>query len=166
MRTRRRFYWPALTVLTVLFTLTAAGIAQAATIQTDLFIYQNGDTVTVTGVDFGPTETVDLVTADPNAAIVDQGTAATDANGAFSYQFVLNATVPGIYEVTATGEASGLSATTTFDPPSFGLTFTSSGISPSSVNYSDNVTFSGNFKCTDNAGVPANKCLASYSGID
>src|SRR6266536_4107097 len=104
MRTRGRFFWPALTVLTVLFTLTAAGIAQAATIQTDLFVYQNGDTVTVTGQGFGSTENVDLVTTDPNSTVVDQGTAATDDAGAFTYQFVLNATVSGLYDVVATGE--------------------------------------------------------------
>jgi hypothetical protein len=90
--------------------------ALAATIQTDLFVYQNGDTVTVTGNGFGVTETVGVVTTDPNAAVVDQGTAATDTSGNFSYQFVLNVTVGGLYTVNATGQTSGLSASTQFDP--------------------------------------------------
>src|SRR5436309_5599451 len=68
----------------------------AATIQTDLFVYQNGDTVTVTGDGFGAAETVDVFTTDPAAAVVDRGTATTDVQGAFSYQFVLAATLPGL----------------------------------------------------------------------
>ena len=67
--------------------------ALAATIQTDLFIYQNGDVVTVTGDGFGASETVDLVTTDPAGGVVDRGTAATDGAGNFNYQFVLNVTV-------------------------------------------------------------------------
>src|SRR6058998_4013925 len=60
----------------------------AATIQTDLFVYQNGDTVTVTGDGFGPSEMVALVTTDPASAAVDQGSATTDSAGNFSYQFI------------------------------------------------------------------------------
>src|SRR5437763_796409 len=81
--------------------------ALAAGIHTDLFVYQNGDTVTVTGDGFGATETVDLVTTDPNATVVDQGTAQSDDLGNFTYQFVLNATIAGLYDVNATGETSG-----------------------------------------------------------
>src|SRR6059036_3398272 len=89
----------------------------AATIQTDLFVYQNGDTVTVTGDGFGAAETVDLATVDPVGAVVDQGSAASDAAGNFSYQFVLNTTFGGLYTVTARGETSAVSASTQFDPP-------------------------------------------------
>ena len=91
--------------------------ALAATIQTDLFVYQNGDTVTVTGDGFGVAETVDVVTTDPAATVVDHGSATTDGSGSFSYQFTLNATVSGLYDVKATGEISGLTASTQFDPP-------------------------------------------------
>src|SRR5438094_2888730 len=102
----------------------------AATIQTDLFVYQNGDTVTVTGDGFGAVETVDLVTTDPAATVVDHGTATTDGQGNFSYQFTLNATVPGLYDITATGASSGLTASTEFDPQdktSIDLSLTSPG---------------------------------------
>src|SRR3990170_6119519 len=84
----------------------------AASIVTDLWVYNDGDTVTVTGTDFGPTETVDLVTTDPNGTVVDSGSAQTDEAGEFAYSFLLVVTVTGIYTVTATGRDSGLNATT------------------------------------------------------
>src|SRR5947207_12429755 len=108
-----RKVWKRLVILGVGFVLLAqtyAGpiAAIAATIQTDLFVYQNGDTVTVTGDGFGATETVDLFTTDPAATVVDHGAATTDSAGGFSFQFSLNAIVGGLYTVTATGETSGL----------------------------------------------------------
>ncbi|TMD13659.1 MAG: choice-of-anchor D domain-containing protein, partial [Chloroflexi bacterium] len=117
-----RKVWKRLVCMGASALLLAPGIgspmaAFAATIQTDLFVYQNGDTVTVTGDGFGAAETVDVVTTDPNAAVIDQGTATTDSAGGFSYQFTLGATVGGLYTVTATGATSGLSASTQFDPP-------------------------------------------------
>src|SRR6184192_2555545 len=112
-----RKVWKRLVILGVGFVLLAQTYAGpiaglAATIQTDLFVYQNGDTVTVTGDGFGPSETVELVTVDPVGAVVDQGSAASDAAGNFSYQFVLNTTVGGLYTVTARGETSAVSAST------------------------------------------------------
>ncbi len=114
--------WERLVVLGVGFLLVAQTLAApmaaiAATIQTDLFVYQNGDTVTVTGDGFGPDETLEILTTDPASAVVDHGTASTDGQGNFSYQFTLNATVAGVYDVKATGQTSGLTATTQFDPP-------------------------------------------------
>src|SRR5437879_10386097 len=108
--TRKR--WKRLVCMGASALLLAPGIgspmaAIAATIQTDLFVYQNGDTVTVTGDGFGATETVDLFTSDPAATVVDHGAATTDSAGGFSYQFSLNAIVGGLYTVTATGETSG-----------------------------------------------------------
>ena len=69
------------TFLVAVAVIGPAASAIAANIQTDLFVYQNGDTVTVTGDGFGPTETVDVVTTDPNAAVVDSGSATTDDLG-------------------------------------------------------------------------------------
>src|SRR5213594_3559542 len=118
------------TFLVAVAVIGPAASAIAANIQTDLFVYQNGDTVTVTGDGFGPTETVDLVTTDPAAAVVDHGTATTDGQGNLSYQFTLIATVPGLYDVRATGETSGLIASTQFDPQdktSLDLSFSSPG---------------------------------------
>ena len=84
----------ALTALTlVLFSLAPA---IAATIETDLWIYQMGDTVTVTGEGFGPDESVDLVTTDPYGAPVDSGVAGTDAFGELTYHFVHASDVSGL----------------------------------------------------------------------
>jgi len=104
-------------VLSMLLLAANAGSALAASIQTDLWVYSNGDTVVVTGVGFGADEAVDVVTTDPLGARVDNGSAPTDASGNFTYQFVLTVTTAGLYDVVATGEASGLSASTQFDPP-------------------------------------------------
>ena len=114
--------------------------ALAATIQTDLFIYQNGDTVTVTGNGFGGTETVGLVTMDPNATVVDQGAATTDGSGNFTYQFMLTVTVGGLYTVNANGQASGLTASAQFDPPKTTLTITDT---PGIVTYGSSITVAG-----------------------
>jgi YDG domain/MBG domain (YGX type) len=129
-RTVRRFGSLVAGVVLLLPIILAPVSAFAATIQTDLSVYQNGDTVTITGSGFGPTETVGLITTDPNSTIVDQGAATTDSQGSLTYQFILNATVAGLYTVNATGETSGLSASTQFDPKdktSLTLSFTSPG---------------------------------------
>jgi hypothetical protein len=159
---RRRF--GSLALALAVFALQIAPVA-ATEIATDVWIYQYGDTVTVTGIDFGANETVEIVTTDPYTTEVDRGQAQTDEVGGFTYSFVLLSDVPGIYDVVATGLTSGLTASTQFDPPNFGATLVAGGISPSTVDYSDRVTFSGNFTCTDNSGPAANKCLASYTEI-
>src|SRR5438105_9769743 len=100
------------TFLVAVAVIGPAASALAANIQTDLFIYQNGDTVTVTGDGFGATETVDVVTTDPNSTVVDSGSAASDELGNFTYQFTLNVTIPGLYTATGTGETSALTAST------------------------------------------------------
>ncbi|TMG03036.1 MAG: choice-of-anchor D domain-containing protein, partial [Chloroflexi bacterium] len=117
-----RKVWKRLVILGVGFVLLAqtyAGpiAALAATIQTDLFVYQNGDTVTVTGDGFGAAEVVDLVTTDPAATVVNHGSATTGGVGNLTYQSTLTTTVPGLYDVKATGQISGLTASTQFDPP-------------------------------------------------
>ena len=99
--------------------------AVAATIHTDLWLYQKGDTVKVFGEDFSPTETVDIVTTGPSGATVDAGTADTDVDGAFTYSFVLDSDESGIFDVVATGSSSGLTAATQFDPAHLSLSPTS-----------------------------------------
>jgi hypothetical protein len=140
----------------LLAALVMPALAAAAEIHTDLWLYQDGDTVTVNGIDYGPSEIVDIVTTDPVGAIVDAGTATTDESGAFVYAFVLRATSPGIYDVVATGRNSGLTATTTFDPPNLGFTFDAPA--PASVAYSDVVTFTGTFTCINNGSSAGNRC--------
>jgi hypothetical protein len=106
-----------LQAMLLLATLVIPALAAAATITTDLWVYADGDTVTVTGVDYGPTEVVDFVTTDPDGLVVDTGSTTTDELGNLTYAFVLNVTVSGIYITTGTGEASGLVASVQFDPP-------------------------------------------------
>ncbi|MDQ3881003.1 MAG: hypothetical protein M3295_08020, partial [Chloroflexota bacterium] len=103
-------------VVSVSVVLLSVAPAIAATIQTDLWVYNNGDTVTVYGDGFTPGEPVELVTTDPQGIEVDRGTVGTDEYGNLTYQFVLRATVEGIYDVNATGLTSGLTAWTQFDP--------------------------------------------------
>ena len=121
------------------------GPVVAAEITTDLWVYQYGDTVTVTGVDFGPDEAVEIVTTDPFAVEVDRGTAQTDIYGGFTYSFTLLSDVLGIYDVVATGLTSGLTAATQFDPAAESFTFTNPA---ATAQYSDIVTFSGTFVCS------------------
>jgi hypothetical protein len=102
--------------------LLAPALAAAATIQTDLFVYNDGDTVNVTGVDYGPNEVVDFVTTDPDGTVVDDSAAngvspTSDASGNVGYSFTLRATIAGLYTVTGTGATSQDSASTQFDPP-------------------------------------------------
>jgi hypothetical protein len=117
---RRRFGSLALAV-----TLLALQLAPAAAteITTDLWVYNYGDTVTVTGVDYAPLEQVELVTTDPYGVEVDRGQATADESGGFTYQFTLLSEVPGIYDVVGTGLTSGLTAYTQFDPPNINFTF-------------------------------------------
>ena len=70
-----------LQIFLLLGSLFLPALAAAATIQTDLWVYQDGDTVTVTGVEYGANEAVSFVTTDPNGVVVDSGTATTDDVG-------------------------------------------------------------------------------------
>ena len=72
-----------------------------------------------------------------------------DDLGSFTYQFVLMSDVPGIYDVVGTGQASGLSAATQFDPPNFTYTFNNPS---ATVQYSDTVTFTGTYRCINGGG--------------
>jgi hypothetical protein len=103
-------------VLSLTVVLLAVAPVLATSISTDLWVYQQGDTVNVSGDGFDPSENVEIVTTDPNAIEVDRGTVLSDANGNIAYSFLLNSDVPGIYDVVATGLSSGLSASTQFDP--------------------------------------------------
>jgi hypothetical protein len=144
-----------LQAMLLLATLVIPALAAAATIQTDLFIYQDGDTVNVAGVDYGANEVVDFVTTDPDGIVVDTGSANSDDLGNIAYSFILRATVAGIYSVVGTGETSGLSASTQFDPVNVtisnsGLTYYKSGA---------NITLSGTYTCSSPQCTTANNVL-------
>ncbi|MBI2778096.1 MAG: S8 family serine peptidase, partial [Chloroflexi bacterium] len=105
----------ALQAVLLLASLLLPALTAAATTQTDLSVYQDGDTVTVTGVQYSPTEVIDFVTTDPTGVLVDAGSASSDAQGNVSYTFVVDASAAGTYTTSATGETSGLTANAWFD---------------------------------------------------
>src|SRR5215212_5304370 len=107
-----RNLWRAIAFALCVTLLSSSYVVLGATIETELWVYNNGDTVTVMGADFGPTEIVDVVTSDPEGNLVDAGQATTGTNGGFSYSFVLNTEATGLFDVVATGETSGLTAAT------------------------------------------------------
>src|SRR5689334_3001120 len=69
-----------------------------------------GNTVRVTGTDFGADEVVDLSTTDPGGSTVDTGTAQSDSTGAFTYAFELISPAGGSYTTSGAGQTSGASA--------------------------------------------------------
>jgi hypothetical protein len=105
-----------LQAMLLLAMLVLPALAAATEITTDLWVYADGDTVNVSGIDFGPSEVVDFVTTDPDGTVVDSGTSTSDEAGNVAYSFVLNVTVGGLYTVVGTGESSGLTASVQFDP--------------------------------------------------
>jgi hypothetical protein len=109
-------------VLSLAVVVFAVAPALATSIQTDLWVYQYGDTVNVTGDGFGVTEAVDVVTTDPYGVEVDHGTTQSDDAGYIAYSFTLTSDLPGIYDVVATGLVSGLTASTQFDPSAVTVT--------------------------------------------
>jgi large repetitive protein len=117
MRARATRFMAVSQATLLLASLILPALVAATEITTDLWVYQYGDTVTVTGVDFGADEAVEVVTTDPSGIEVDRGSAQTNAGGGFTYAFVLLSDVPGIYDVVATGATSGFTASTQFDPP-------------------------------------------------
>jgi hypothetical protein len=148
--------------MATLIVVFAVSPAFAASIQTDLWVYAQGDTVTVTGDGFGATEAVEIVTTDPYGVEVDRGTTGTDALGNLSYQFVLSSDVPGIYDVIATGANSGISAATQFDPAVAQVTPSSKAYGSVNVGSSVSQTFT-----LKNIGSTAmNSIVLSLTGTD
>ncbi len=136
-------------VLSLAVVLFAVAPALATSIQTDLWVYQNGDTVNVTGDGFAIRESVEVVTTDPSAVEVDRGTVTSDDAGNIAYSFVLNSDVAGIYDVVATGLISSLTAATQFDPNNFNISY---GQTPDPVQYSDVTTLDGQVTCSHTGG--------------
>src|SRR5439155_7406203 len=161
MRARRLVRFTAAIQATLLLaTLVLPALAAAATIQTDLFVYQDGDTVNVTGVDYGPNEVVDFVTTDPDGTVVDSGSAASGDQGSVAYSFTLHATIPGLYTVVGTGATSGYIASTQFDPHT--VTITSAAVGAKrTVAGAINVPVTINVKCSGTSGSGACTAISS-----
>src|SRR5215471_8550712 len=110
---------PLLAALAAVAALLAVFLPGAlADVSTDLQTYQIGDTVYITGDGMDQGETVDVDVTNPNNALVQHHAVPADDQGSFSDTYVIpDDAVAGIYTVTATGESSGKSFSTTFDPP-------------------------------------------------
>ena len=148
MRARVVRFAAAFQALLLMATLVVPALAAATEISTDLWIYNDGDTVTVTGVDFGADEVVDFITTDPEGVVVDTGSANSDASGGVVYAFILNVTVGGIYTVVATGRSSSLTATTQFDPPNNINTTTTLTVTPAAIASGASTTLAGTLAWT------------------
>jgi hypothetical protein len=153
-------------VLSVAVLLLAVAPALATSIQTDLWVYQYGDTVSISGDGFGAFEDVEIVTTDPFATEVDRGTVQSDDSGYIHYSFVLLSDVPGIYDVVATGLTSGLTASTQFDPGSVLIDNATPTISARpwfrTVAGGFDVTLSGSWTC-NTSGNAATRCNSPTS---
>ncbi|MEO6058902.1 MAG: Ig-like domain-containing protein, partial [Candidatus Limnocylindria bacterium] len=147
-------------VLSLTVLLLAVAPVVATSISTDLWVYQQGDTVNVTGDGFDASENVELVTTDPYGVEVDRGTVLSDGTGNIAYSFVLNSDVPGIYDIVATGLSSGLSASTQFDPAVWAI----AADAPAGVQYSDTASFSGQLTCT-RSGRSTPQCPTTTAGL-
>jgi hypothetical protein len=151
-----------LQALLLMATLVLPALVAATEITTDLWIYQQGDTVTVTGIDFGSDETVEIVTNDPYGAETDRGTAQTDNSGGFTYAFVLASGVAGVYDVIATGLSSGLTAATQFDPG--GVTIDSASFVWNVSATAFDAAVSGGYTCST-GGSGSAKCSTPVSVV-
>jgi len=115
---RKRFYWPALIVLTTFFTLVSMTIALAdmatPSITSDKADYAPGETVVLTGAGWQVAEAVHINVDDSLGKTWSRDVDVTaDDQGAITDTFQLPSSFVAVYTVTATGEVSG-TATTTF----------------------------------------------------
>jgi hypothetical protein len=138
--------------------LSAGGAAP--TISSDLPDYNPGGTVTLTGADWNPGEAVHIYVAENNTTVTwsldSNPDPVADGSGGFTYKFQLPMTFIASYNVTATGQSSGATATTTFTDgsPAANLDDCQNGTidSPESCNTA-NATNQGNWTNGDlNAG--------------
>ena len=114
--TKNKFSVPLIAALTVTFLM--LGTAPAiASVQTDRYLYNFGDTVQITGDGMAASEVVAVDVYFPNASLAQHHEVAADEFGNFSDSFYLAEGMPGgIYDVVATGLSSGIVFTTQFDP--------------------------------------------------
>jgi hypothetical protein len=138
--------------------LSAGGAAP--TISSDLPDYNPGATVTLTGAEWIPGEAVHIYVAENNSTVTwsldSNPDPVAESSGGFTYKFQLPKTFIASYNVTATGQSSGATATTTFTDgnPAANLDDCQNGTidSPESCN-NDNATNQANWANGDlNAG--------------
>jgi hypothetical protein len=90
MKTRSRFFWPALTVLTVMFTLSGMAVA-FADVQTDHYYYDFGQTVQIAGDGMSGGESVSVDVFFPDGTLAQNHLVTADQDGNFTDSFQLPA---------------------------------------------------------------------------
>jgi hypothetical protein len=89
-----------------------------ATVSTDAYYYNFGDTVQITGDGMQTGESVSVGVSYPGGTLAQEHQVVADENGNFADSFYLADGMPyGEYAVVATGLASGNVFSTVFDPP-------------------------------------------------
>jgi Chitobiase/beta-hexosaminidase C-terminal domain len=135
MRSRSKFFWPALTVLTVMFTLSSLAVASlgsvafagmSPTISSEQPDYLAGSWATLNGSGWDAQEAVHIYVNDNDGQTWSYNTDVTaDDQGNLTTSFQLPNWFVATYYVTATGASSGTATTTFTDaaPPSSTVTF-------------------------------------------
>lgn len=129
-------------------TVAVTGLASAS-VSTDGYYYNAGDTVQITGDQMAPGENVTVDIDYPDGSLAQEHVVLADDSGNFVDSYIVPSGAPaGVYAVVATGQSSGSVFTTTFDPPA--NTSTSLTITPGhstgtagQVWYGDTLAFSG-----------------------
>ena len=114
---------PVFLMLACLWICTATGAALGQTLTSDKTDYAPGETVTLTGTGWQPGEIVSVLLHEDPMRLPDITlSATTDISGEFVVTHVVEENDLGVvYTATATGQTSGLTATTTFtDAPAAG----------------------------------------------
>jgi hypothetical protein len=139
---KQRIYVPFIAALTATFLMLGTALAFAS-VSTDQYLYNYGDTVQITGDGMDAWEGVSVDVNFPDGSLAQYHQVAADELGDFSDSFYLADGMPGgVYTVVATGLSSGNVYTTEFDPP-IGTTLTTPTLSSASITYGSSVTISG-----------------------
>jgi len=162
---RSKFRAALVSAAAALLVTTTAGYA-AASVSTDRWLYQAGETVQITGDEMWPGELVTVEVTYPDGSSAQVHEVVADAGGMFSDTYTLPMDAPGgIYGLTATGQDSGNVFATTFDPPS--PTTTTLSLSTNSITYGSGVTLSGRVtKDSSGGGVPSAPVNLTVSNVD
>jgi hypothetical protein len=120
-----------------------------ASVQTDRWLYAQGDTVQITGDEMLPGEAVVVDVFLPDGSLSQSHEVVADDGGAFSDTYTLASDAPGgIYDVVATGAVSGSVFRTQFDPLQWDVTFPD----PTDTQYSDVAALGGAVTCRVTGG--------------
>ena len=140
----KKFYVPLVAAMTATFLMLGTVLA-FATVQTDQYLYNFGDTVQITGDEMAAGEAVSVDVNFPDSSPAQHHEVQADEAGNFSDSFYLAEGMPaGDYLVVATGQSSENVFTTTFDPGTVNFDIVNEVASPNPVTVGNQTTISGN----------------------